>query len=72
MNFSETYYPTIQGYRLTPEQHKANNQWFAEMLDKLKDDGILYIPVLHRSFNKKGEEVLEPLAPTVRGILNDN
>ena len=55
-NFSETYYPTIQGYRLTPDQHKANNQWFAEMLDKLKDDGILYIPVLHRSFNKKGEE----------------
>ena len=39
-NFSETYYPTIEGYRLTPDQHKANNQWFAEMLDKLKDDGI--------------------------------
>ena len=70
-NFSETYYPTIQGYRLTPEEHKANNQWFAEMLDKLKDDGILYIPVLRRSFNKQGEEVQEPLVPTIRGILND-
>jgi len=57
INFSETYYPTIQGYRLTPEQHKANNQWFAEMLDKLKDDGVLYIPVLHKSFNKQGDEV---------------
>ena len=70
-NFSETYYPTIQGYSLTPEQHKANNQWFASMLDRLKDDGILYIPVLHRSFNKQGEEVLEPLVPTIRGILNE-
>ena len=70
-NFSETYYPTIQGYRLTPEQHEANNQWFSEMLDKLKDDGILYIPVLHKSFNKQGEEVQEPLAPTIRGILNE-
>ena len=70
-NFSETYYPTIQGYRLTPEEHKANNQWFAEMLDKLKDDGILYIPVLHKSFNKQGEEVQESLTTTVKGILND-
>ena len=56
-NFSETYYPTIQGYRLTPDQHKANNQWFTDMLGKLTDDGVLYIPVLHKSFNKQGVEL---------------
>ena len=56
-NFSETYYPTIQGYRLTPDQHKANNQRFTDMLDKLTDDGVLYIPVLHKSFNKQGVEL---------------
>ena len=70
-NFSETYYPTMLGMRLTPEQHEANNEWFADMLDKLKDNGILYIPALHKSFNKQGEEVQEPLTTTIKGILND-
>ena len=42
---------------LTPEQHNVNNQWFQFMLSMLKDDGILYVPCLNKSFNKLGEEI---------------
>ena len=42
---------------LTPEQHDANNKWFHNMLTMLKDDGVLYVPCLDKSFNKLGEEV---------------
>ena len=52
MDFSHTYYNT-----LTPMQHAANNAWFEHMLSYLKDDGILYVPVLDKRFNKQGEEI---------------
>ena len=54
-----TYQEWSQSYftKLTPDQHKANNNWFVSMRDKLKDDGILYVPVLDKQFNKLGEEV---------------
>jgi len=52
MQFSQTYYTT-----LTPMQHAANNAWFAQMLAYLKEDGILYVPVLGKRFNKQGEEI---------------
>ena len=52
MQFSQTYYNT-----LTPMQHAANNAWFAHMLSYLKEDGILYVPVLDKRFNKQGEEI---------------
>ena len=42
---------------LTPEQHQINNEWFKSMLSMLKDDGVLYVPVLDKEFNKKGEEI---------------
>ena len=41
---------------LTPEQHETNNKWFHNMLTMLKDDGVLYVPCLDKSFNKLGEE----------------
>ena len=41
---------------LTPEQHETNNKWFHNMLTMLKDDGVLYVPCLNKSFNKLGEE----------------
>ena len=52
MDFSHTYYNT-----LTPMQHAANNAWFAQMLSYLKEDGVLYVPVLDKRFNKQGEEI---------------
>ena len=42
---------------LTPEQHEINNQWFQSMRDKLTESGILYVPILDKSFNKLGEEL---------------
>ncbi len=42
---------------LTPEQHETNNKWFHNMLTMLKDDGVLYVPILNKSFNKLGEEI---------------
>ena len=42
---------------LTPEQHETNNKWFHNMLTMLKDDGVLYVPCLDKSFNKLGEEL---------------
>jgi len=50
--WSQQYYNT-----LTPAQHAANNNWFEHMLDYLKEDGILYVPVLNKCFNKQGYEV---------------
>ena len=49
---------------LTPDQHNANNRWFKSMLDKLTDNGILYVPILNKSFNKLGEELWH-LAKTI-------
>jgi hypothetical protein len=37
--------------------HDINNKWFGMMTSFLKDDGVLYVPDLDKSFNKQGEEV---------------
>ena len=51
-NWSQTYFTD-----LTLDQHISNNNWFRSMLSMLKDDGILYVPVLDKQFNRLGEEV---------------
>ena len=50
--WSQSYFPD-----LTPEKHQTNNNWFELMRTMLKDDGVLYVPVLDKEFNKKGEEI---------------
>ena len=54
-----TYQEWSQSYikGLTISEHNANNEWFNNMLTMLKDDGILYVPMLDKSFNKLGKEV---------------
>ena len=54
-----TYYKWSESYfnDLTIREHNVNNQWFNSMLNMLKEDGILYVPILNKSFNKLGEEV---------------
>ena len=37
--------------------HEINNKWFNMMIKFIKDDGVLYVPDLDKSFNNKGEEV---------------
>ena len=54
MSWSKKYYKG-----LTNTQHKINDAWFKNMLNYLKDTGILYVPNLKKSFNKKGEEIKE-------------
>ena len=53
-----TYTQWSQSYftNLTSDQHIANNEWFDNMLDMLKDNGELYVPILNKTFNKLGEE----------------
>ena len=48
-NWSQTYFTN-----LTLDQHISNNNWFRSMLSMLKDDGILYVPVLDKEFDKLG------------------
>ena len=50
-NWSQTYFTN-----LTLDEHIANNNWFRSMLYMLKEDGLLYVPILNKSFNKLGEE----------------
>ena len=54
-----TYYQWSQSYikGLTIDEHNANNEWFNNMLNMLKEDGQLYVPMLDKSFNKLGEEI---------------
>ena len=52
-NWSQTYFTN-----LTLDQHIANNNWLMNTLTMLKDDGILYVPVLDKNFNRLGEEVI--------------
>ena len=52
MAFSQTYYPN-----LAPFEQQYNDIWFMKMLSMLKDDGVLFIPDLNKSFNKRGEEL---------------
>ncbi len=49
--WSQTYFTN-----LTLDQHIANNNWLMNMLTMLKDDGVLYVPVLDKNFNRLGEE----------------
>ena len=48
-NWSQTYFTN-----LTLDQHIANNKWFMNTLTMLKDDGVLFVPCLNKSFNKFG------------------
>ena len=59
INAMATYQQWSQSYftNLTPDQHNMNNRWFKSMLDKLTDNGILYVPCLDKSFNRLGEEL---------------
>ena len=49
--WSESYFTN-----LTPDQHQTNNNWFKNTLSMLKDSGVLYVPILDKTFNKLGEE----------------
>ena len=51
-NWSQTYFTN-----LTLDQHISNNNWFRSMLTMLKDDGILYVPVLNKQFDRLGRLV---------------
>ena len=51
-NWSQTYFPD-----LTLEEHTVNNKWFDSMLTMLKDDGILYVPILDKNFDRLGRLV---------------
>ena len=61
MSWSKKYY-----IGLTNTQHNINDDWFKNMLRVLKDSGILHVPNLNKSFNKKGKEVSE------KNIYSDN
>ena len=50
--WSQTYFTN-----LTLEQHIANNNWLMNTLTMLKDDGVLYVPNLNKTFNRLGEEL---------------
>jgi len=53
-NWSQTYFTN-----LTLDEHIANNNWLMNTLTMLKDDGVLYVPTLNKSFNRLGEEVTQ-------------
>ena len=59
-----TYYKWSQSYfnDLTIREHNVNNEWFNSMLNMLKEDGQLYVPILNKSFNKLGEEIDNTMA----------
>ena len=48
-NWSQTYFTN-----LTLDEHIANNKWFMNMLTMLKDDGVLFVPCLNKSFTRLG------------------
>ena len=50
--WSQKYYEDIPDWF-----HDINNKWFNMMTQYLKDDGVLYVPDLNKSFNKQGEEI---------------
>ena len=53
IQWSQKYYPEL------PEGiiHDINNKWFNLMISHLKEDGVLHVPDLGKSFNNKGEEI---------------
>ena len=47
-----------QNYKgLTPEQHRANNAWFAKMASITKPGGIIMVPNLGKAFYTNGKPV---------------
>ena len=42
---------------LTEAQHKANDDWFESKRKLLNYTGVLIVPNLQKSFNRKGQEV---------------
>ena len=52
IQWSQQYYTG-----LTYTEHVMNNHWFNRTLRLLKEDGVLYVPTLNKSFNKQGEEI---------------
>ena len=52
--WSQSY---LEDYNLSFEEHHLNNEWFNNMLSKLTDDGILFVPLINKEFNKLGEEI---------------
>ena len=53
-DWSQSY---MKDYRLTFEEHHLNNEWFNNMLARLKPDGTLIVPLINKQFNKLGEEI---------------
>ena len=51
--WSQKYY----GHTIPDGFHEINNKWFNLMIQYIKDDGVLYVPDLDKSFNNKGEEI---------------
>ena len=51
-NWRQTYFTN-----LSITEHAINNRWFMNTLSYLKEDGVLYVPVLDKEFNKKGKEI---------------
>ena len=51
-NWSQTYFTN-----LTLDEHIANNNWFRSMLYMLKEDGVLYVPILDKNFDRLGRLV---------------
>ena len=52
--WSQSY---MKDYQLTFEEHHLNNEWFNNMLARLKPNGILIVPLINKQFNKLGEEI---------------
>ena len=53
IQWSQKYYKDLQSGVF----HDINNKWFNLMIYHLKDDGVLNVPDLDKSFNKQGEEI---------------
>jgi hypothetical protein len=53
-DWSQSY---MKDYKLTFEEHHLNNEWFNNMLARLKPNGILIVPLINKQFNKLGEEI---------------
>ena len=50
--WSQKYYGDIPDWF-----HDINNKWFNLMIYHLKEDGVLYVPDLDKSFIKQAEEI---------------
>ena len=57
LNWASNYYEGLDEF-----QHQANDIWFYQMRQQLKDDGQIYVPNLNKSFNKLGQEVENTMA----------